>query len=830
MANITPAERSWLGRAWHAIVKALTIQQQPETFSAGADYSSEAGQQGLYSVPAALSAYGAFPWVKACAEVIADDLSGLPLHLMQGTGPDAVRIEDHPLLDLLHQPTSWQSRQDWESQMIIYWLLCGNAYSLMLTAGSEVTSMPLLHPQRTAPVPDIHGGPKAYQYKAAGSDIYYAPSDVLVFKSPSWADGPSGLVGQGLIQALNNDLAGDLAAAQLWSRTATRGRPDAIISPAGEGDFFDEDLRKEIAQAYERIVQQGGAMVSSGHAKVDFVSLSARDMEYSQGRQYTRETILAAFGVPPTKVGLPSANFATAKEQDVQYWNRQKARAARIDAQLTRLAQRFDPEFRIVHSFSGVSALQEDRSSQVQRVQTWWLMGIPLQEAAALEGIEDLASAASNTQPAPAPAEEPEADQAAGISNLDSIFRELDRAVGDVDPTNFPADGDDQEVDLKNSQWAVFDVDFAENLKLNYPQIWRAGGNVLGNRQFARLRPVALRGGSVETTTEEEAVRLREAWGARHQDDFRLAGVVAQIKWLVVGSRGEAYMKDLINEEISKYDDEDDDKDHRPDHEDDDPYDVIWRQQIAEVHTPAERNLTVSMTEYLADQAERLGDYLGDILPTVPSAGNITKAVSAFDIVAQIYDDAQEQLILMTQLGFVLRQTLDVSFASAATDTGFELQASAADRDNAARVQVETLAAQLNPVTRAAVERIIKQGLDAGDTVNQIQLRLQQSAAFSPTRALAVARTEATKALNGGAQLAYNAAETQQGVVVYKRWISARDSSVRESHRLMDGQTVPQGAAFVTPSGERGSGPGHFNSAGEVVNCRCTTIPVIERQ
>ena len=93
-----------------------------------------------------------------------------------------------------------------------------------------------------------------------------------------------------------------------------------------------------------------------------------------------------------------------------------------------------------------------------------------------------------------------------------------------------------------------------------------------------------------------------------------------------------------------------------------------------------------------------------------------------------------------------------------------------------------------------------------------------------------MARTEATKALNGGAQLAYNAAETQQGVVVYKRWISARDSSVRESHRLMDGQTVPQGAAFVTPSGERGSGPGHFNSAGEVVNCRCTTIPVIERQ
>lgn len=126
------------------------------------------------------------------------------------------------------------------------------------------------------------------------------------------------------------------------------------------------------------------------------------------------------------------------------------------------------------------------------------------------------------------------------------------RAVGDVDPTNFPAAGDDDPVDLRNSRFEVFDPRYAERLRVQYPEVWGRGGNVLGNTQYRRLRPVVARGGAVETETEEEAVRLREAWSARHFRDFRLAGVVAQIKWFTVGSRGEAYMKEVVDEEIAR--------------------------------------------------------------------------------------------------------------------------------------------------------------------------------------------------------------------------------------------------------------------------------------
>lgn len=114
--------------------------------------------------------------------------------------------------------------------------------------------------------------------------------------------------------------------------------------------------------------------------------------------------------------------------------------------------------------------------------------------------------------------------------------------------TNFPTRGDNRKVSLRNSQFPTFPLSYAERLKAEHPDIWRKGGNVLGNTQFARLKKVHGQMGVARTPTDERAVRLREAWAARHLKDFRLAGVVAQIKWLVIGSRGLSHMKQTINE------------------------------------------------------------------------------------------------------------------------------------------------------------------------------------------------------------------------------------------------------------------------------------------
>lgn len=128
-----------------------------------------------------------------------------------------------------------------------------------------------------------------------------------------------------------------------------------------------------------------------------------------------------------------------------------------------------------------------------------------------------------------------------------------------ADKTNFPKEGDNKAVNLRNSNFARFDLAFALDVQDKYPGIWGKGGNVKGNAQFRILSRIAKQGGAPKTPAEEKAIRLREAWAARHYGDHRVPGVVAQMKWLVVGELGEARMKTLINDEKKKLDEKDSD-------------------------------------------------------------------------------------------------------------------------------------------------------------------------------------------------------------------------------------------------------------------------------
>lgn len=179
--------------------------------------------------------------------------------------------------------------------------------------------------------------------------------------------------------------------------------------------------------------------------------------------------------------------------------------------------------------------------------------GALVPEAAPADAAEEPATASGP------PALNPDDDDDWGIyqapvlgvqADLDELRDTL--ALADADRTNFPKAGDDLRVSLRNSGYKLFPHAEAEALKSEWPDLWRKGGNVLGNLQFRRLLPIAKRGGVVETDTEEEAVRLREAWAARHLADHEIAGVIAQVKWLVVGEQGLERMRRVIAEEKAR--------------------------------------------------------------------------------------------------------------------------------------------------------------------------------------------------------------------------------------------------------------------------------------
>lgn len=110
-------------------------------------------------------------------------------------------------------------------------------------------------------------------------------------------------------------------------------------------------------------------------------------------------------------------------------------------------------------------------------------------------------------------------------------------------PTNFPTQGDDAAVSLRNSRFDRVPLAYALALRDDHPDVWGKGGNILGTRQFSRLLPVVRRGGRPETPTEDLAIRLREAWCARHAGagtGATIAGAIAAVKWWTFLNRADA--------------------------------------------------------------------------------------------------------------------------------------------------------------------------------------------------------------------------------------------------------------------------------------------------
>ena len=127
--------------------------------------------------------------------------------------------------------------------------------------------------------------------------------------------------------------------------------------------------------------------------------------------------------------------------------------------------------------------------------------------------------------------------------------------------TDFPKKGDDKKISLRNSEEKQFDYEFAKNLKEQQPKIWKTGGNIRGNDAFmlwGRAR------NGEDTEAIREWIKERESWAKRHFRDGQkfkgdtepnlsnVAGVVAQIKWGVIGNLGERGMKDVILELTKK--------------------------------------------------------------------------------------------------------------------------------------------------------------------------------------------------------------------------------------------------------------------------------------
>lgn len=148
-------------------------------------------------------------------------------------------------------------------------------------------------------------------------------------------------------------------------------------------------------------------------------------------------------------------------------------------------------------------------------------------------------------------------------------------------------------------------------------------------------------------------------------------------------------------------------------------------------------------------------------------------------------------------------------------------------------------AQEISKTTKNYVAGIVNQGITEGWSVPTMQDHLTDlfthMATNDPTnldwytdrlpayRTEMIARTETIRASNAGTNELFSEWGVRQ-----QEWLATKDDRTRDDHAEADGQIVNMGAAFYV-GGEWLDFPGDPNGSPEnTINCRCTTIPVLE--
>lgn len=142
-----------------------------------------------------------------------------------------------------------------------------------------------------------------------------------------------------------------------------------------------------------------------------------------------------------------------------------------------------------------------------------------------------------------------------------------------------------------------------------------------------------------------------------------------------------------------------------------------------------------------------------------------------------------------------------------------------------AGVRVVTIMATAKKVFVNLIQKFMRdEAFMAEGAVVQARILKNKFREVSQYQAERIVRTESTLAANYATQ--QSALQIFPGSQMSKEWISAQDERVRFDHSQADGQIVKFNEFFLV-GGERLEYPGDpRGSAGNVINCRCSTAPI----
>lgn len=345
-------------------------------------------------------AYRVHPWVHAGIKAIARAVADVPLRVIriQGGAPksliayksalgvkrwedvlDRVKaeggevLENHPLLSVLENPLpeAQITRHEFLEAVVTYLELEGTAYAEMIYADQAKQNLrglwPYIDPRNVWVIPGEEQLVRGYIYRRGTSTIVFSADEIISFKyfhpeNPYYGLAPTEVLRQALIA--------DLRAID-WNRMFF----DNDATPGGVLTT-EQDLTKDQARAMRAMWEERYRGSRKAHRtavlgkglKYQPISPSHRDMGFLELRGWTREEVLAVYGVPPIVVGLYKDvnRAAAATMRRLFYENTIIPRLGKIESILNYALVPAGENIRLVFDVSAIEALQEDVSEKAK--------------------------------------------------------------------------------------------------------------------------------------------------------------------------------------------------------------------------------------------------------------------------------------------------------------------------------------------------------------------------------------------------------------------------------------------------------------------------------
>jgi len=306
--------------------------------------------------------------------MIAEAAASVPWLVYQGRE----EIPDHPLLALVERPNPFDTDVSFIEAICSNLLLYGNAYIEAAFIDEHLREIYALRPDRMSVTPGKNGWPSAYVYRAMGDEVRYEMrgegiEPILHIKLFNPLDDYYGFAplaaAQVALDAHN--------AASFWNKALldNSARPSGALVYAGpDGAHLTDDqftrLKQELEENFSGAANAGRPLLLEGGLDWKALSLSPKDMDFTEAKSGAAREIALAFGVPPLLLGLPGDNtFSNYREANRAFWRATVLpMVARLQKSFHAWAQPGFEPFRFDYNADRLEALAEERAMEWGRV------------------------------------------------------------------------------------------------------------------------------------------------------------------------------------------------------------------------------------------------------------------------------------------------------------------------------------------------------------------------------------------------------------------------------------------------------------------------------